>query len=283
MIIKKRAQMSDKFVSIVMPTFNSTAFLQDALDSLTIQANQSFELLVCDGGSTDGTLDLIRSKIGDKAKIVSHSDNGVPDALNKGFSSARGEILCWLNSDDVYISKNSLSIVSRSFADPDQHVAICDSVTLNKDGEVSKTLISFSPQNKIPSSSGNIFTGSLFFSKSAWQDFGGFSCKYKLAFEYELTDFIFSNYNARKINSIVGGFRIHEAGLSSAFSSKMQAELQELRLENRNTPRGSQKIHRLRQHCVDRNLFRVIRNKFNDPNCGLHWKDIERDGWIGLK
>jgi len=273
--------VKNDLISIVMPTYNSESFLSEALESLRRQKNQRFELLVCDGGSTDGTLDLINKTMGRQARIVSYSDSGVPDALNKGFSAAKGEILCWLNSDDVFVASNALSKVRESFASGDCDVAIFDAVSLLESGVVSKTLISFAPPNSSPSSGGNVFTGSLFFSKAAWDLFGGFSCRYSLAFEYELTDQIFAVCQVRKIKSVVGGFRIHETGLSSLYRSKMDAEVRHLRSDVRMLKKGQQYIHRLMQHSLDGNLHRVFWHRYFDPNRGLHWRDIERLGWVG--
>lgn len=273
--------MTNNLISIVMPTFNSAAFISDALESLKHQTNQNFELLVCDGGSTDDTLDIVLEKMGDRVNIVSRSDSGIPDALNKGFSAAKGEILCWLNSDDVIATSTALMFVADYFMTRSCDVAVCDCVALTKDGRVSKTLIAFSPPPEFAAFGGNIFTGSLFFSKLAWKKFGGFSRKYELAFEYELTDSIFSEFKVHKINGVVGGFRIHESGLSSAFRSKLSEEKQLIRLNTRTIGKLRYFAYRILQHARDQNIHRVIFNRFFDPNLGLQWTDVERKGWSG--
>lgn len=264
-----------------MPTFNSAEFLEDALASLNRQSHQNFELIICDGGSTDGTLDIVARVMGRRAKIVSKSDSGVPDALNKGFSASEGNVLCWLNSDDVLISSNALSRVHSHFLAHHFDVAIADSVNLDSDGVVSKTLISFAPPMHAPWFKSNLFTGSLFFSREAWRFFGGFSESYRIAFEYELTDCIFSRFRVNKINHVIGGFRVHSSGLSSTFGSLMTAEVKALRPALSHFKSRLQKMHRLRKHIEDRRLLRVIQNALHDPNRGLNWYDVERVGWVG--
>ena len=86
-------------VSIVTPSYNQARFLPETLRSLREQDYPNIEHIVIDGGSTDGTLELLNAAPG--IRWVSESDRGQVDALNKGFAMATGEILAWLNSDDV--------------------------------------------------------------------------------------------------------------------------------------------------------------------------------------
>ena len=92
--------------SIVTPSFNQAAFIQDAIFSVTKQRAEQVEHWVIDGGSTDGTIDLLRlhsdCNTGKTLQWISEPDRGQSDALNKGFSRATGDIVGWLNSDDRY-------------------------------------------------------------------------------------------------------------------------------------------------------------------------------------
>jgi len=86
-------------VSIVTPSFNQARFLPETLRSVREQDYRNIEHIVVDGGSTDGTLDILRAAPG--IRWVSEPDRGQVDALNKGFAMATGNILAWLNSDDT--------------------------------------------------------------------------------------------------------------------------------------------------------------------------------------
>jgi glycosyltransferase involved in cell wall biosynthesis len=86
-------------VSIVTPSFNQVAFLAQTLQSVRAQDYPDIEHIVVDGGSTDGSVDILRAA--PNIRWISERDHGQVDALNKGFAMATGEILAWLNSDDT--------------------------------------------------------------------------------------------------------------------------------------------------------------------------------------
>jgi glycosyltransferase involved in cell wall biosynthesis len=93
-------------VSIVTPSFNQARYLPLTLQSIREQDYPDIEHIVVDGGSTDGTLEILRGAPG--IRWVSERDRGQVDALNKGFQMCTGEILAWLNSDDT-MNRNTVS------------------------------------------------------------------------------------------------------------------------------------------------------------------------------
>lgn len=94
----------DPLVSVVMPSLNQRRFIDLAIDSVLSQDYPHIELIVADGASADGTVDLLRQRANDDKRLrwVSEPDTGPADALNKALERARGTIIGWLNADDLY-------------------------------------------------------------------------------------------------------------------------------------------------------------------------------------
>jgi glycosyltransferase involved in cell wall biosynthesis len=97
--------MTRPLVSVVMPSFNQAEFIDAAIRSVLEQDYQSLELVIVDGGSTDATLQRLEALLavfGSRLRWVSEKDSGPANAINKAFQLARGDIIGWLNSDDLY-------------------------------------------------------------------------------------------------------------------------------------------------------------------------------------
>lgn len=104
-----------KTISIITACYNSEKFISDCLHSIDMQTYKAIEHIIVDGKSTDGTLDLLKSREGITNKLISEKDYGIYDAFNKGLRFASGEVVAFLNSDDLYSSRHIISEVMEVF------------------------------------------------------------------------------------------------------------------------------------------------------------------------
>lgn len=105
-------------ISIITATYNSAETIKDTIKSVLCQTNKDFEYIIVDGGSTDETIDIVKSyesEFSGRLKWVSEKDKGIYDAMNKGIKMASGDIIGILNSDDYYTSDDILQTIADAF------------------------------------------------------------------------------------------------------------------------------------------------------------------------
>jgi glycosyltransferase involved in cell wall biosynthesis len=122
-------------VSIVMPSLNQRRFIGGAIESVLSQDYQPLELVVVDGQSVDGTLETLQG-YGDRIRWVSERDAGQAAAINKGFRLARGEVIGWLNSDDVFVPGGIAAAVAYLVEHPEVDLVYGDADHIDVEGRV---------------------------------------------------------------------------------------------------------------------------------------------------
>lgn len=127
-------------VSIITATYNSEKSIQRAIDSVASQNYADIEHIIIDGGSTDNTLSIIKSNNGKISRIISEKDKGIYDALNKGIKIATGNIIGFLNSDDVFTNPHVISRIVNCFNIKKTDVVYGNIVYQSKDNENKKTI-----------------------------------------------------------------------------------------------------------------------------------------------
>lgn len=127
-------------ISVVVPSYNQARYLPATLDSLFSQESVDLEVIVKDGGSTDGSVDILRQRP-ESFRWTSQRDGGQTAAINSGLHEATGEIFAYLNSDDIYLP-GALSAVAKHFEDnKDCQLLYGDAYHLRADGSVLETYV----------------------------------------------------------------------------------------------------------------------------------------------
>jgi glycosyltransferase involved in cell wall biosynthesis len=173
-------------VSIITPSFNQAPFLRRTMESVFAQDYEHLEYLVVDGGSSDGSLEIIHENATRLSWWVSEPDMGQADAINKGIAHSHGDIVAWLNSDDYYLPGAIASVV-RAFQDHPDAVLIYGNMQA-VDGSDRITNIMTYPQLTLENLLCFQIIGqpAAFMRRSAVEDVGGLHTDYHLLLDHQL-------------------------------------------------------------------------------------------------
>lgn len=127
-------------ISIITPSYNQAKYLEQTILSVLNQSYSKIEYIVIDGGSSDGSVDIIKKYQDHLAYWVSEKDKGQADAINKGFAKATGEIIAWLNSDDYYLLDTISKVVKIFEENPEVVFVYGNMLAVDEDGNTFNTL-----------------------------------------------------------------------------------------------------------------------------------------------
>ncbi len=197
-----------KKISIVTPSYNQGQFIEDAIKSVLSQNYENFEHIIIDAESTDCTLEVLRKY--PHLKWVSEPDEGQSDAINKGFKIATGDIIGWLNADDVYLP-DVFNSVSEGLSDSSVDAIYANYRFIDKNGNITRELIT-QESKKWMSLFYCFIPSTTFFFKRKIIDNGIMIDKdFHITMDKEFFAHIYySGYNIKKKNSFFANFRWHE-------------------------------------------------------------------------
>jgi glycosyltransferase involved in cell wall biosynthesis len=199
-------------VSIVTPSYNQARFIEETIRSVLLQGYPDLEYIIIDGGSTDGSVEVIRKYEPWLAYWVSEPDRGQSDAINKGFVRASGEIAAWLNSDDTY-EPGALCRIAQEFgADQAKALVYGDCNVVDENGKFMwvmrqpcvtlDKLIRYWANTAIPQQA-------TFFRRQVLEKVGLLNCEMHFSMDYDLWLRIAQEYEFHHIEHTLANHRMH--------------------------------------------------------------------------
>jgi glycosyltransferase involved in cell wall biosynthesis len=177
--------ITQTLVSIVTPCLNMARFIEETVQSVLEQDYANLEYIVIDGGSTDGTLEILERYKG-RLRLVSEPDSGTSDALAKGFSLASGQIFGYLNADDTYLPGAIRAAVDQLSGSPGAAAVYGNAYWITGEGlRLGRYPVS-SWEPELLSQSCFICQPACFFRAAAYREAGGIDPKLHSAFDYDL-------------------------------------------------------------------------------------------------
>jgi glycosyltransferase involved in cell wall biosynthesis len=202
-------------VSIITPSFNQAGFLEETILSVLGQDYPNLEYLIADGGSTDGSLEIIQRYATRLAWWVSEPDRGQTEAINKGFAHAQGEILAWLNSDDTYLPHAVSRAVGTLQSHPEVGLVYGDADLIDKNGEViGKFPARQTDYRRLRQGYVHIPQQASFFRADLWKKVGPLDPDFYFAMDYDLWVRLARISQLLHVPETWANFRLHGAGKS---------------------------------------------------------------------
>lgn len=200
-------------VTIVMPSYNQARYLDKAIQSVLDQDYPNIEFFVVDGGSKDNSADIIRKyhETNPERLVwwVSEKDNGQADAINKGIKRARGEIIAWLNSDDIYLDGAVSKAVSALKEKPSLGLVYGNIKSMDMDGQVFNEITYDDWKLEDLMAFRIIGQPSVFMRRDAFEKVGGMDTTYDLLLDPLLFMRIAANYDIQYIDEFFAAARFH--------------------------------------------------------------------------
>jgi glycosyltransferase involved in cell wall biosynthesis len=200
-------------VSILTPSFNQAPYLEETIQSVLSQDHPRLEYMIVDGGSTDGSIEVIKKYEHKLAWWVSEKDQGQTDAINKGFARASGEILAWINSDDTYEPGAVSAAVKYLQEHPNVGMVYGNCNFINEAGRVIGRFNSAQTNYRLLRQGyAHIPQQTMFFRADLWKQVGPLDPSFYFAMDYDLWTRIAARTEIKYIPQTWANFRLHTSG-----------------------------------------------------------------------
>jgi glycosyltransferase involved in cell wall biosynthesis len=240
-------------ISIVTPSFNQAPFLEETIRSIDSQRYPNLEYIVMHGGSTDGSVEIIRKNQDCISYWQSERDEGQSDALHRGFQRATGEILAYLNSDDT-LELGALAAVGEYMAShPGIDLLYGNMNFIDADGKYLYTAYPMLDLRILVYENPFVPQQAMFWRKDLYLRAGGINPVLRFAMDYELAlKFLLAGARVAKVRNVLANFRVHPEAKSSTIRDVMHAERSEILSRLHPTDEGEleRAIKKIRYRCL---------------------------------
>ena len=200
-------------VSIVTPSFNQARYLEATIQSVLSQNYPRLEYIIVDGGSTDGSVEIIKRYESKLAWWVSEKDRGQTDAINKGFAHAKGNFLAWINSDDTYEPNAISSAVKFLQQHPEVGLVYGDANYINEDGRIiGRFPAAQTDLIRLRRGYVHIPQQAAFFRADLWRAVEPLDPSFYFAMDYDLWVRLAARSQVKYIPQTWANFRLHTSG-----------------------------------------------------------------------
>ncbi|HKY55632.1 MAG TPA: glycosyltransferase family 2 protein, partial [Anaerolineales bacterium] len=221
-------------VTVITPSFNQAQFLEVTIQSVLSQDYPRIEYMIIDGGSTDGSVEIIKKYATSRGEVtspllawwVSEKDKGQTDAINKGFARAKGEILAWINSDDTYEPGAVSAAVKYLQEHPEVGMVYGDCNFINDDGRVIGKFGSAQTNYRLLRQGyAHIPQQTMFFRAALWKQVGPLDPSFYFAMDYDLWTRIAARSEIKYVPQTWANFRLHTSGKTLAADDRCWPEM----------------------------------------------------------
>ncbi len=213
-------------VSIVTPSFNQVRYLEATIQSVLSQNYPRLEYIIVDGGSIDGSVDVIKRYESKLAWWVSEKDKGQTDAINKGFAHAKGDFLAWLNSDDTYEPDTLSSAVKFLQTHPEVGLVYGDANYINEDGRVIGRFPAAQTELvRLRRGYVHIPQQAAFFRADLWHMVGPLDPSFYFAMDYDLWVRLAIHSQVKYVPQTWANFRLHTTGKTISADDRCWPEM----------------------------------------------------------